>query len=109
MSLSTRAPGVGGGGPSHGTRALSRPFLVDCVQCRHYCWSQGLEVQNNCFSCFYFRQIFERIIHINLSSKKMKLFFKRYLDFERKYGDAFSVENVKTKAMEYVESKTALS
>ena len=39
----------------------------------------------------------------------MKLFFKRYLDFERKYGDAFSVENVKTKAMEYVESKAALS
>ncbi|KAL9983734.1 hypothetical protein ACROYT_G005955 [Oculina patagonica] len=55
------------------------------------------------------RQIFERVIHINLSSKKMKLFFKRYLDFERKYGDAFSVENVKTKAMEYVESKAALS
>ena len=39
----------------------------------------------------------------------MKLFFKRYLDFERKFGDAFSVENVKTKAMEYVESKAALS
>ena len=58
---------------------------------------------------FSFRQIFERVIHINLSSKKMKLFFKRYLDFERKYGDAFSVENVKTKAMEYVESKAALS
>ncbi|CAH3151677.1 unnamed protein product, partial [Porites evermanni] len=55
------------------------------------------------------RQIFERVIHINLSSKKMKLFFKRYLDFERKYGDAFSVENVKTKAMEYVESKAGLS
>ncbi|XP_068709241.1 protein RRP5 homolog [Montipora foliosa] len=55
------------------------------------------------------RQIFERVIHINLSSKKMKLFFKRYLDFERKHGDAISVENVKTKAMEYVESKAALN
>jgi len=55
------------------------------------------------------RQIFERVININFSSKKMKLFFKRYLDFERKYGDAFSVEKVKTKAMEYVESKAALS
>ena len=39
----------------------------------------------------------------------MKLFFKRYLDFERKYGDAFSVENVKTKAMEYVESNAGLN
>ncbi|XP_022789365.1 protein RRP5 homolog [Stylophora pistillata] len=55
------------------------------------------------------RQIFERVIHINMSSKKMKLFFKRYLDFERKYGDAFSIENVKTQAMAYVESKAALS
>ncbi|RMX61399.1 hypothetical protein pdam_00018294 [Pocillopora damicornis] len=54
------------------------------------------------------RQIFERVIHINLSSKKMKLFFKRYLDFERQYGDALSIENVKTKAVEYVESKAAL-
>lgn len=63
------------------------------------------------FRCFIFhiRQIFERVIHINLSSKKMKLFFKRYLDFERKYGDAFSVENVKTKAMEYVEAKAGLN
>ena len=61
------------------------------------------------FIYFYcFRQIFERVIHINLSSKKMKLFFKRYLDFERQYGDALSIENVKTKAVEYVESKAAL-
>ena len=61
------------------------------------------------FIYFYcFRQIFERVIHINLSSKKMKLFFKRYLDFERKYGDALSIENVKTKTVEYVESKAAL-
>lgn len=44
-----------------------------------------------------------------MSSKKMKLFFKRYLDFERKHGDALSVEKVKTKAMEYVESKAALN
>lgn len=39
----------------------------------------------------------------------MKLFFKRYLDFERKFGDDFTVEKVKTKAIEYVESKAALS
>ncbi|XP_044173478.1 protein RRP5 homolog [Acropora millepora] len=55
------------------------------------------------------RQIFERVIHVNMSSKKMKLFFKRYLDFERKHGDALSIEKVKTKAMEYVESKAALN
>lgn len=46
---------------------------------------------------------------MNLSSRKMKFFFKRYLAFEREYGDELSVENVKTKAMEYVESKVALN
>ena len=57
----------------------------------------------------YSRQIFERIIHTNLSSKKMKFIFKRYLEFERKHGDDLSVENVKTKAMDFVESKAALN
>ena len=39
----------------------------------------------------------------------MKFFFKRYLDFERKFGDELSEEKVKTKAMEYVESKIAVT
>lgn len=39
----------------------------------------------------------------------MKLFFKWYLDFEWKFGDVFSVENVKIKVMEYVEFKVVLS
>ncbi|XP_048585462.1 protein RRP5 homolog isoform X2 [Nematostella vectensis] len=55
------------------------------------------------------RQIFERVIHMNLSSRKMKFLFKKYLDFEREHGDEMSVEAVKTKAMEYVESKVALA
>jgi rRNA biogenesis protein RRP5 len=46
---------------------------------------------------------------MNMSSRKMKFFFKRYLAFEREHGDELSVEKVKTKAMEYVESKVALN
>jgi len=58
---------------------------------------------------FFNRNIFERVIHLNLSSKKMKFLFKRYLAFEHEHGNEMSIEKVKTKAMEYVESKVALS
>ena len=54
---------------------------------------------------FNFRQIFERVISLKLSAKKMKFFFKKYLDFEKSHGDEKSIEDVKTKALAYVESK----
>ena len=46
---------------------------------------------------------------MNLSSKKIKFFFKRYLDFEKQFGDELTEERVKTKAMQYVESKVAVA
>ena len=58
---------------------------------------------------FSFRNIFEKIITLNLSTKKMKFVFKRYLEFEKKYGDDRLAEGVKSKAMEYVESKVAMT
>ncbi|XP_077992848.1 protein RRP5 homolog [Glandiceps talaboti] len=54
------------------------------------------------------RQLFERVIHLNLSPKKIKFFFKRYLDYEKKHGDDGTVAAVKQKALEYVESKTGM-
>ena len=48
------------------------------------------------------------MIHLTLSAKKMKFFFKRYLDFEKKYGTDSSVNDVKQKAVEYVEAKSAV-
>lgn len=53
------------------------------------------------------RHLFERITSMNLSSKKIKYFFKRYLDFEKQHGTAAQVEHVKQKARAYVESKMA--
>ena len=52
------------------------------------------------------RNLFERVITLNLSSKKMKQFFKRYLEFEKANGSAARVEHVKNKAREYVQSKS---
>ena len=36
----------------------------------------------------------------------MKFMFKRYLEFEQKYGSGASVESVKEKARAYVEART---
>jgi rRNA biogenesis protein RRP5 len=33
------------------------------------------------------RDIFERMIRLNLQPKKMKAFFKKYLEFETTHGD----------------------
>ena len=54
-------------------------------------------------SCF--RQLFERVIQLKVSVKKMKFFFKKYLEFEQRHGTEESVEAVKQKATDYVESK----
>jgi rRNA biogenesis protein RRP5 len=49
------------------------------------------------------RALFERATHLALPPKKMKFLFKRYLEYERKHGDAAGVERVKKAAMEFVE------
>ncbi|KAL1005879.1 hypothetical protein UPYG_G00065090 [Umbra pygmaea] len=51
------------------------------------------------------RALFDRVIHLSVAVKKIKFFFKRYLDYEKKHGTPESVLAVKLKAMEYVESK----
>ncbi|KAJ8026191.1 Protein RRP5-like [Holothuria leucospilota] len=54
------------------------------------------------------RHLFDRVITLNLSPKKIKFFFKRYLEFEKKHGTEEQVNAVKQKAVEYVESKAGL-
>eukprot|EP00795_Rhopilema_esculentum_P012276 gene12276-2918_t len=55
------------------------------------------------------RNVFEKVLTLNLSTKKVKFVFKRYLEFEKKHGDEKRVEGVKTKALEYVASKNDMS
>ena len=50
------------------------------------------------------RGLFERCISLGLKPKKMKFFFKRYLEFEVREGNSEKIEYVKTKANEYVEN-----
>lgn len=52
----------------------------------------------------YLRGLFERIVHMKLSSKKAKYFFKRFLEFEKTFGTEATVSHVKDLVRKYVES-----
>jgi len=51
------------------------------------------------------RALFDRVIHLSVAVKKVKFFFKRYLEYEKKHGTSASVQTVKEKALEFVEAK----
>ncbi|KAM5141017.1 protein RRP5 homolog isoform 2-T2 [Mantella aurantiaca] len=54
------------------------------------------------------RDIFERVIHLSLAAKRIKFFFKRYLEYEKKHGNEKTIQAVKEKALQYVESKSSV-
>ncbi|KAK3510814.1 hypothetical protein QTP70_022728 [Hemibagrus guttatus] len=68
-------------------------------------WSVFLDLMMKHGSQKDVRALFDRVVHLSVSVKKVKFFFKRYLDYEKKHGTPESIQAVKQKAMEYVESK----
>ncbi|XP_058043605.1 protein RRP5 homolog isoform X2 [Ahaetulla prasina] len=72
-------------------------------------WSVYIDIMIKHGSQKEVRDIFERVIHLNLTAKKMKFFFKRYLEYEKKYGTVETIQAVKAAALEYVESKNSLA
>lgn len=51
------------------------------------------------------RQTLDRAVSQNLPAKKMRSLFKKYLEFEKKNGNAQDVDKVKIMAEEFVTSK----
>mmetsp|Transcript_19809 Transcript_19809/g.53028 ORF Transcript_19809/g.53028 Transcript_19809/m.53028 type:complete len:1878 (-) Transcript_19809:167-5800(-) len=51
------------------------------------------------------RALLERCCAMKLKAMKMRFFFKKWLDFEKKWGNAESEEVVRTKAREFVDSQ----
>merc|ERR1712050_603053 len=49
------------------------------------------------------RALFERCCSMRLKAVKMRFFFKRWLDFEKRWGDVENQEHVREKASEFVE------
>lgn len=58
-----------------------------------------------CSSHFIIRQTLERAVTYNIAMKKMRTVFKKYLEFEQKYGDAESITKVKLLAADYVRTE----
>lgn len=51
------------------------------------------------------RSLLERCCTMKLKAVKMRFFFKRFLDFEKRWGDEESQEKVRGKARDFVESQ----
>ncbi|ORZ36192.1 hypothetical protein BCR44DRAFT_1402217 [Catenaria anguillulae PL171] len=67
-------------------------------------WSVFLDMEVKSRDLDAARRLFDRIITLKFSAKKIKFFFKKYLEFEKKFGDDSRVEYVKQRAVEYVEA-----
>lgn len=93
------------GDPEKG-RSIMEQLLQDNPK-RTDLWSVYLDQEVSHGTQQRARALFERCIHLTLPPKKMKFMFKKYLEYEKKYGDDDSVEEVKKKAMEYVEKTMA--
>ncbi|KAI9206531.1 uncharacterized protein BJ171DRAFT_422163 [Polychytrium aggregatum] len=66
-------------------------------------WNIYLDMEVRAGDMSITRRLFERVINLKLSSKKMKFFLKKYLDFEKTHGDENGIDHVKQLAMAYVE------
>ncbi|CAE8598948.1 unnamed protein product, partial [Polarella glacialis] len=53
------------------------------------------------------RGLLERCCAMKLKATKMRFFFKRFLDFEKRWGNAESQEHVREKARQFVEDQAA--
>ncbi|KAA8497028.1 rRNA biogenesis protein rrp5 [Porphyridium purpureum] len=63
-----------------------------------------LLAQDTAKDVVFIRRLFERVCSLNLSSKKMKFFLKRHLEFEREYGSPAQMQVVKQRAIAYVQT-----
>ncbi|NXS92173.1 RRP5 protein, partial [Jacana jacana] len=95
------------GDPEH-AKALFESTLSSYPK-RTDIWSIYMDIMIKHGSQEEVRDIFERVIHLSLAPKKMKFFFKRYLDYEKKFGTSESVLAVKRAALEYVETKSSFA
>ncbi|KAJ3367824.1 Protein RRP5 [Allomyces arbusculus] len=66
-------------------------------------WSVYLDMEIKAREFDAARRLFDRIITLKFSAKKIKFFFKKYLEFEKKFGNEQRVAYVKQRAVQYVE------
>ncbi|KAG2221563.1 hypothetical protein INT45_002577 [Circinella minor] len=67
-------------------------------------WSVFLDMEIKAGDQETIRRLFERVTAMKISSKKMKFFFKKWLQYENEHGTEDDADRVKEKALEYVNS-----
>ncbi|MCJ1385764.1 rRNA biogenesis protein rrp5 [Xylographa soralifera] len=70
-------------------------------------WNVMLDLEIKAGDKDQVRRLFGRVTSSKLKAKKAKYFFKRWLEYEEKEGDAQSCEKVKARAAEYVRQQDA--
>jgi rRNA biogenesis protein RRP5 len=68
-------------------------------------WNVYLDLEISQKNVDKVRALFERVTDSNFSSKKMKFLFKKWLQFEKNFGNPNTETHVKNKASTYVEKK----
>lgn len=68
----------------------------------HY--KQTLEYKTSLFFC---RQVLERAVAQSLPVRRMKVLFKKFLQFEEQHGTPEGADRVRQMAVEYVECGSA--
>lgn len=68
-------------------------------------WSIFLDLEISSERFEVVRSIFEKIVNLKLSTKKMKHFLQRYLQFEKEHGNEEQQEHVKEIAKKYIQGK----
>lgn len=67
-------------------------------------WSVYVDMEIKAGDQEIIRRLFERLTSMKVSSKKMKFFFKKWLQYEKEHGTEEDAERVKEKALDYVNS-----
>jgi rRNA biogenesis protein RRP5 len=70
-------------------------------------WSMYIEAEKNAKRMEQVRNLYERVVNLNLSTKKMQSFLKRYLKFEKEQDSEEGQEHVKQLARDYIAMKTS--
>lgn len=91
----------GAGGVAARGRALFERVLAAYPK-RTDLWGMYLDQEIKAGSAASVRNLFERAIHLKLSAKKMRFFFKRYAEFEAEHGSDDRVAYVKQQAVNFL-------
>ncbi|KAI0801037.1 hypothetical protein C8Q74DRAFT_1239986 [Fomes fomentarius] len=83
--------------------------IVDSHPKRWDMWSIYMDMEAGQGDIMNLRNLFNRVLALKMTSHKAKSFFKKWLEFERRFGDDEGAEAVKVKAIEWTQRAASAS